>query len=479
MLYIFTVFVLHTALSQIAQLYLVVLLLIAVFSKKNAFWFALILIISETQTFVLSFAHKQSLLPTFNILPGGLRNLYFEEIFLYLFFLKALLKGNFKAFFFQKPLQLLGIYYVLLVVISLGMGVSGIKFFATLRNFMGYTFFFSIPVLFAKKNEYDKFFRYIFPVIFLVLGIQILELVVGTRISFAINEEEAQLYDNIVIDPEKRVARQLYAQNMVVLIFIGAMYYLSVFKTSLFKRNYLFGIMAACVLSAFLSATRGYIMSLLVGLLLFVIFERHMIRNVLNYGIIALIFFLILANIPKVNVQLVEAFQRFTTIGLLVEGDLTAGGTLKRITERAPPMLEKFYERPIFGWAFSDTFHIYADKHVGHVYMLLNGGIVGYGLFTVFFLYFIINLYKRYKNCHKRNVYKYSSLTMIAGFFMFYTFHSTSVSFFRYTIGFNGLVMSLVMFFVFSDYVYKISRNEEIKIKQALKNRKGNEQFVA
>jgi hypothetical protein len=96
--------------------------------------------------------------------------------------------------------------------------------------------------------------------------------------------------------------------------------------------------------------------------------------------VIALGFFLIIIFMtPQIGNQINVASKRMATIQKLVAGDLTAGGTLSRITERGPRVMEGFKNSTIIlGAGYSDLYFEYGDTHVGFQNNLLQSGVIGF-----------------------------------------------------------------------------------------------------
>jgi hypothetical protein len=108
-------------------------------------------------------------------------------------------------------------------------------------------------------------------------------------------------------------------------------------------------------------------------------------KNVIAF-VTAIGFFLIIIFIsPQIGNQVEVASKRLATIGDLARGDLTAGGTLSRLTERGPRVMEGFKNSTIIlGAGYSDLYFEYADGHVGFQNILLHSGVIGFFIFISF-----------------------------------------------------------------------------------------------
>ena len=182
-------------------------------------------------------------------------------------------------------------------------------------------------------------------------------------------------------------------------------------------------------LSIFLTATRGWILAFSIVLFLTLLqFYSHIgAKHLWSIGLTGLAFLLVLMLFsPMLESQISNAFQRFSTVKELAKGDISAGGTTQRLDIRGPRVLSKFKESPVFGWGFSDQYFEYRDGHVGHHTTLLNVGIVGYLIFTFFFVKWLILITKKSKINYIRA--KYGNAVKIYAFALIfiYIIHSTS-----------------------------------------------------
>jgi hypothetical protein len=190
-------------------------------------------------------------------------------------------------------------------------------------------------------------------------------------------------------------------------------------------------------LSAFLSATRGWIIAFTVVLLLtaFLIDTNKGISRFITIAITGfIIVFALMFFSPMLESQMNSSFRRVSTIENVFKGDITAGGTSIRLSERGPKVLTKFKERPLFGFGYSDVYFEYADVHVGHHTILLNGGVIGYIIFTFIFIKWLIIIIKNSSNklIKKKhgNALKIYALSLI----FIYIIHSTSHIFWGFTL---------------------------------------------
>jgi hypothetical protein len=302
-----------------------------------------------------------------------------------------------------------------------------------------------------------------------MLFAQLFDILLGKHIAYLFGETNVLFsgdfeYSDQLFDISETTLRYFYGVHIVLISYIAALYFL-VDKSNFFKKNYLFLIVFVSWLMTVLSATRGWIISFSFMFLMFIIIFHKNITHIAAKAIIPILVTIILIlSFSNVSVQFTNSWKRLETITLLVQGDKSAGNTLGRITERSPRVMSKFDESPIIGFGFSDEYYSYADGHVGNQTMLLNGGILGYCLFVIFWLYFNISLFTKNRIISYKNSYKNTLLIFIIGFTGIFIIHSSSAMIFGYLIN-VPTAFTLALFFVFADFVYKQASFEDSLIK--------------
>jgi hypothetical protein len=265
----------------------------------------------------------------------------------------------------------------------------------------------------------------------------------------------------LIIDKETGFIRAISSGFVVFLVLIGAMFY-SLQKKQVFNRNYLYIIIAISVISIFFSATRGWEIAIGAMLILFFIIQaKNVKRFAISFFVSAISIFVMYTYIPVINKQINQSIIKLTTIEKITEGDITAGGTLRRIDYRGPKVIKKFNESPVFGFGFSDQYWEYEDGHVGNQNLLLNGGIIGFSLFFLFWISFIVKVFQVYSGLSTLNNYKTSLLIFILGIIGILIIHSTSMQMFTYTIGFTGRGFLITFFFSMAAFFVIDSKKQE------------------
>lgn len=192
-----------------------------------------------------------------------------------------------------------------------------------------------------------------------------------------------------------KLIRPVYGYYMVFLSFMLSIFYLAQHKTNALK-NY--AILAVSFLSIFVGATRGWMLAFLFMMAVsWIVITKLKLQELLKNGIIALVIVFLLLQVGGVSAQLQKSIDRLSTLELILEGDPTAGGTNRRLTDRHFPVMQKFYEKPLLGWGFSSTTFEYYDTHVGNQSILLAGGVLGLTLFIALFFSMIVKIIRTSK----------------------------------------------------------------------------------
>lgn len=415
-------------------------------SKNYPFWFSFFFFIINAPGGLFPQGSADDLI----VIPA-LRNMHIFELVMIISFFKALkTKKKTSPLFFQKYLLLFTIIFIFLYLYGITLGLEPIKNLYIARHILVFTFFYSIPRLF-KIEDFRLFFYYSFPGVFIIFFTQIIEIILGINIAGILGH-------NIrLFDPESGTLRQLYGPFYILLCQIGAMFYL-LKRDKLFKESYLNLIIFVGIFSLFINATRGYFLaSLLLFSFYIIIFKKVNIKYLFVSFIFLFSLTVLMKRVPKIEIQLINAYERIMTIQYMAKGDITLGGKLRRTTIRAPRVLSKWEESPLIGFGFSDVYFKYDDVHVAFPTLMLNGGIALLMMVIIFLMFLIFYPYFIYKKLNNNNIYKKSIIIFIGGLMSLILLNSTSTTIFSYLVGFRNGGFMLIFFLVFFDVIIKES----------------------
>jgi len=442
-------------LPEIAKTGFYVLLLIAYFRSKNeAAWLTLFLVISDG--FWGYFNNYEVVL---SAIPG-LPPIEIGHFYVALSAIKARRLTVAEPPFYNIFLKVLGVYLLFLIAQGYLLGLSSelnVQF-RMVKFVFPLLMLYSIPRLFQTEQDFRECFRYFFPLAFLALFAQVFTITTGMTPSQFLGVHK-EFWFTVDVHHGKTY-RGFYSTRMVLLSFFGALFYLANRKRT-FHPNYLFAVIAADFMSAFLSATRGWLLGMSFALIFFLIFiARFDFRRVATTTLILIGIIGGLLMMPVVGKQFTNAFKRLTTLEALAGGDLTAGHTLERLDKRSPRVMNKWSETPFTGWGFSDTFFKYADFHVGNQTILLHSGILGAILLGMFFVYYHFTLYYQSSLLPRGHPLKGALLVFVVFFPGWFMIHSSSGQAFSYYQDPGGGI-HMGLYFCFGAAVYRLSREQK------------------
>lgn len=434
-------------------------------SKYNYFWLAYFFtIIIDIGGFYRSL--------TDNILPISVDTslLFFYSLVSFIKVKKDKIKGK---FFLKKNIDIWIFYMFFLLYIGIfvignrGGGKSGLRYF--------YFIFLMLPAiltlytsykLISNEDEFVKFTKLIFITVIINIIGQFTHLFLGAPVYTYFDEKdmlEEALNLNKKIFSEKLIRPVWGAFHSLIAIFLSL--YWSIKKTTFFNEFYLMLILSLSIFSIFITATRGWIIALIIFILsaLYLINVESKIRILRIIFIVLFSFFILYIFYEPVQIQTDQVFERLATLESLFEGDLTAGGTNSRLTDRNAPVMELFYKRPVFGSGFSLEGLETNDQHVGNQNILMSGGVVGYLVILMIWIHIIRTTLRVHKRNLKFESYKGEVLLMIPFLLALLVIHSSSTSLFDFVVYVKhpGKLLTLGVFFGVMNRVFYDNKSSD------------------
>jgi hypothetical protein len=451
--------------SGIARIGFLPLLLFAFTSKNNAFWLVILLVFIDNPAYLFASGERELLgrTPIYPFIGGGIG---FTELLAFTLIFKSL-KSNGVNLLYRKGLGALTFVLLLSFLISFAYTVNGEAFVAFIRRLTMLIFIFSLPRLMASRQDWLSFFKLIFPFVFLIFLDQLQIYLTGRPIA-ALFSADVQTYRAMreVVAGAESVSRALSASVMLFFIFTGAL--LILFNDELrknFQTTYLYIAIAMAYLAIMLSATRGWFISFTVMFILIAMTAggKKLVGNIIPYTTIAILFIsIIISTNPLLQTQLVNAWARISTIGLVAQGDFTAGGTAQRWTAYLPELMKHIKESP-FGYGFSSTAFSLENDHVGLVNPIITLGIQGYLVLLTFIFMTMNYLYRMRKWLFATNPFRNSLLVVIVIFTGAFIIHIVTRQIFGLNKNVNVNMMVAILFAVANwVYVEAISFNNQI-----------------
>jgi hypothetical protein len=351
--------------------------------------------------------------------------------------------------FYRRYLIILLVYLIFLILWGQVLGYSGEAnaYFRLFKLSIPFLLFYSIPRLFTEEDSYSRLFSFVFLVVLLGFFTQLFTLFTGLSPAgtFELSGEQVQ---------EAGDFRAFYNVSATLLGLLGALFYLAQKNQRKFSPLYLNLIVLAAFGMSVISATRGWILSFGITIVIAMILTSAMkIERIIGFIVIAGSLYLVGMSYPKIKEQVQFSTERFMTMESLTTGDITAEGTLKRINVRGPRVMRIWKQSPVFGWGFSDTSRKYQDGHVGNQTLLMTSGIIGFCLLMGFLIYFCIKLLLAYTNKKRSPVYKKAFPVFIVFLIGWFIIHSSSGQQFDYS-GIPERIIPQAVFFSFGAFIF-------------------------
>ena len=435
----------------VSSIFFIAAIIAYFYDKDEAVWLTFFFVISDG--FLGFFNNYEAVV---SIIPG-LPNVEIGHFYIVATLIKSRKVGGrpYPLFYRHIGIALL-VYTLFLVAQGYAIGVTPeIRFhFRILKYVLPLTLFITLPRLIADKAAYHEVFELFIPFAFLATFAQLFTVASGIAPSQALGLRQDLWFTDVF--EHGHTYRGFYSTGMVLISFFGAQFYLSMEPSSR-KRQLYMAVIFADVLSAFMSATRGWVLGFALILILQAMFVARWNAGRIALGTVlgaALLFGIL--RIPAVERQVQDATDRILTIGLLAKGDVTAGGTLERLDRRSPRVMKKWEESPLTGWGFSDEYREYNDSHVGNQNVLLHAGIIGAALMAAFLVFFSVKLIARSTELPEGALYKRGLLVFPIFLLGWFIIHSSSGQWFEFG-GEPGVTIPQVLFFSFGAFCYRDS----------------------
>jgi hypothetical protein len=344
-------------------------------SKNNIFWIAFfwIIILSPWGLFYYRWNNWIiTLTPTVGI--SYISILPFILIFKYIIIERG--HGLRLTYNFLNRFYKIFYYYIVFMIIWGGFYGYSIKQIPFLLTYLSPFFlFYTIPLLFNSKQLIS-----LNRIIFVFCIFQTLTLIIdlatkGAFLNFI--SFGSELLAGTV--REESLTRMTGGIFISLYSFILGLYYI-IRRRQEFSYSFLWFVILMALLYILNSGTRGWMIATGFIMISFLfIFKKNIFHSsrILITGLtIIILFIFILPTSVKQNMN--ASINRLSTVDAILEGDMTAEGTVQRWEVRGPQVLTRFNESPLFGFGYSKITFQYADNHVGNHLLLLSSGYVGF-----------------------------------------------------------------------------------------------------
>jgi hypothetical protein len=384
-------------------------------SRKPWLWIAVFMFTSFVPGALYHFALNRNLIILSQSFIGSLT---FTLAFSLIAMLKAVQSGR-KGVFYKTHWFLCLIYLLFLIPFY------GAKLTYLIKGFAGFSLMISIPMLLVTQDDYNNLFLYIFMGNFFVLGTSLFQISMGYPFVRLLGGSAFRDLNIFLVEDTQGIIRSIWGVEYSYLALIGTLFYLA-YKRSPFRNSFLYISLLIGWLNIVFSATRGWIIAstLVIALYSFIMIPRLFRRITIMAPIIALMF-LLLMQIPVVSSQISKALSRLQTSESILEGEITDEATGGRAST-GKIIMDVFKENPLVGWGYGSTAMNYLNLHAGNQSMLMQFGAIGYTLFLILWIMFILKLFQRARIHHLSSDYRNTLYVPALAFLGLFMIHSTS-----------------------------------------------------
>lgn len=315
------------------------------------------------------------------------------------------------------------LYILVLIITGIFRGGSSIpNIFLTLKSLPNLLMILFLPVIVDLERDEQRMKRIIYILIIFLFVIQSYEITIGRSIFASVN--------NFFQRGEGSLQRNISGTYFAFFTLILTLSEVLATKTKISRWSVITLILS--ILLIINTGARGWMIAVaavILGSLLLVIKRRKVFVGISS---IILIVLLILLLPEKYTNNIFRSFERLSTVSLILEGDISAGGTASRLTERGPRVMQKFKENPVFGFGFSDVTRSYYDGHVGNQSILLQSGLIGFFVLYTVILRILRHFFKNSLSLSKENPYRNKIFIFLIGFLGIIIIHFTSQEMYSY-----------------------------------------------
>ena len=389
-------------------------------------------------------------IPLYSV-TGGI-SFTFSQLFLFVYIAKMYFENRKFDFAFKEMFNyffiIIGVF--LLYSFLLGMGPGTIVI--VLKSLLPWAWILIIPYYVRTPEQIAKVSQLVFPFVFIGIGFQIHTFITGNYLDYMLRGVKLD-YINLVVEEGGKASRVWVSTFLMLYALTQALFYMVSKKKAFSSSNYLAAVVFTAFASIFLSATRGWLLAygFLIMASVFLMSKSGKVKKLINLAIASVVMVYILQfSFPLVRHQFEAALDRFATMELLLSGDVTAGGTLKRIDVRGKRVMDQFYESPLIGWGFSDTYFAYEDGHVGQQNILLNVGIIGFLYLNFFYGYLCLKIWVYSGNKQIRSIWGNGFLVYLFSLLAIFIIHGSSTQFWGFIIEGMTTKITLISFIIAS-----------------------------
>lgn len=309
-----------------------------------------------------------------------------------------------------------------------------------------------LPMLINMDKDYERIKKLLYVFTILLFVIQLFEVILGHGLFNA---------GKLFFNKEDGTQRNITGIFFVFFTFIISLS--DVLSNRKKIKSLEFITVFVSILLLINSGTRGWMIAtgfILISLLFLGNKPRVALISIISTALIGLV---LTVAPPKYIDNITGSFERLSSVLLMIEGDQTAGGTLSRVSERGPRVMNKFKESPVLGFGYSDIYVEYMDGHVANQSLLLQAGIFGFIILYIIIFRILWHFFSWYLLFHYNNKFKFRILSMLIGFLGIMVINSSSRAMVHYHLDQNN-AMLLAFWFLFTFYYLDKAKKYETNL---------------
>jgi hypothetical protein len=455
-LLLLSVYAVYFASSTTSKIFFLLLLVWFMFSKKDYFWFAFFFIIIAGPGWLFTDFSSLSLkrLPLYTFLAG--MSFTPLDLFLIVALAKSLFFGKIVKIQLAKPMIYILLYGIMLMFLSFFVyGASSENFLYLFRSTFVYTVVISFSFLVHKTEGVDRFMYLIFPMVFFIFFTQLYYLVSGGN-DFVNSLSPDFRYTALT---EAGALRSTVGGiTLVMFSYVFSLFKLQYAKNEV-KKFYLWVIAVVCFLSVLISGTRAYIIMFSFMLLCYIVFLRKRVRRFVQLAAIVFVVIIVAINVSPLRSGINNALTRVDQLSAIAKGQYYRAPTFeRRFGERLPRLMVGLKQNWTLGWGYSDMYLAFSDGHVGNFNLLLQVGIVGFGLFCYFWVRYFGMIFGARRRVNSSNVFKDSLLILVFAFAAMLVAHFSTYYMFGLT-GMESGIFFVSIYIAISESIVRDSNN--------------------
>ncbi len=345
----------------------------------------------------------------------GIGEIHFYILFVFFGFLKF--RKSKVPFFLHRNVVYILLYLLVLVFIF---GLTGLPTF--LRVVIAWSIIYLVPKILHDYEKRIKFYEIILFSTFIVFAMNLYEIIIGLPLGAFADSEIA--FGGMRIDDED-FSRPVYGMWISLFSLYAALKFLASDEQH-FSSKYLYSIIIVSILSVFISATRGWIVALVILLGFYLFFQKQaVIKRSFGVIIVMIVLLTIGYQLPVLNKQINASIERLLFSKDVIAGDMSDEATGGRFSS-GQKVMRGFYESPIIGLGLGEESKEYFNVHTGNQTMLMRYGIIGFSLFVLLWVIYLSKLYSRARDHDFTNGYRNQMRMNMALFLAVFFIHSTS-----------------------------------------------------